>query len=180
MLVWVLSTPVCRLHLAMFYVIITNICYLLGYFEFLHGQRIICLPLNNSIDNISSKNQKRQILISFIIVNAIQYPHTLMNNIYRSNKGGPPPIFHPDTNPLIGHALVYYVEKTHVLVVTLELIWFMSLSFNFVPTLRKCLRFTRFRKSYVNHPVVVLTNHCQSYIAFFLMCTVQSGKVPFF
>ena len=180
MIDWVLSTPVCRLHLAMFYVIIRNICYLLGYFEFLHGQGIICLPLNNNIDNMSSKKQKRQILIAFIIANTIQYPRTLMKNIYRSNKRGPPPFFHPDTNPLIGHAVVHSVEKTHVLVVTLELIWFMSLSFNFVPTLRKCLSLTRFRKSYVNHPVVVLANHCQSYIGFFQMSAVQRGPWSFF
>ena len=33
-----------------------------------------------------------------------------------------------------------------------------TLSFNFVPTLRKSLKFTRFRSSSVNRPVVVLTN----------------------
>ena len=33
---------------------------------------------------------------------------------------------------------------------------------------RKSLRFTRFIRSYLNRPAVVLTNHCQSYTAFFL------------
>ena len=33
---------------------------------------------------------------------------------------------------------------------------------------RKFFRFTRFIRSYVNHPAIVLTNHCQSYTAFLL------------
>ena len=120
---------------------------------------------------MSSKNQKRQRLITFIFVNTIQYPRTLKNNIYHSNKRRPPPFFHLDTNPVIGHALVHSVDKTHVLVVTVDLIWLLFLnilSFNFVATPRKSLRFTRFIRSYVNRPAVVLTNHCQSYTAFLL------------
>ena len=109
----------------------------------------------------------------------IQYPRTRNNNIYFSNKRGTPPCFHPDTNPAIGHALVHSINKSHVLVVTVELIWFLFLnilSFNFLQTPRKSLRFT----SYVNRPVVVLTDHCQSYTAFCLICAVQSGHVYFF
>ena len=60
----------------------------------------------------------------------------------------------------------------HVLVVTVNLIWLMFLNIfifcNFVPKPNKCLRFTRFRRSYVNRPAVILTNHCQSYSAFIL------------
>ena len=106
-------------------------------------------------------------------VNKIQYPRTLKTSIYHSNKRIPPPFFHPDTNPAIGHALVHSVDKIHVLVVTVDLIWLLFLnilSFNFVPTPRKSLRFTRFRRSYVNRPLVVLTNHCQSDTAFFDWC----------
>ena len=33
---------------------------------------------------------------------------------------------------------------------------------------RKFIRFTRFIRSYVNRPAIVLTNHCQSYTAFLL------------
>ena len=65
--------------------------------------------------------------------------------------------------------LVHSVDKTHILVVTMKLIWLLFLnilSFNFVPTPNKSLRFTRLRRSYVNHSVVVLTNHCQSYSTF--------------
>ena len=105
------------------------------------------------------------------ISKTIQYPHTLKSNIYHWGNEGPPLFFHPDTNPVIANALVHPVDKTHVLVVIMELIWLLflnTLSFNFVPTPRKSLRFTRFRRSYVNHPVVVLTNYCQSYTAFLL------------
>ena len=108
----------------------------------------------------------------------------LESNIYHSNKRGPPPFFHLDINPVLGHVLIYSVDKTHVLVVTAELIWLLLLnilSFNFVPTLNKFLRLKRFRKSYVNCPHVVLTNHT-SYTAFLLdaRCAVQCGHVPFF
>ena len=99
----------------------------------------------------------------------MQYTHTLKNNIYHSDKEGPPSFFHPDTNPVIPHALFYSVNKTNVLVVTVKLIWLLfwnKFSFNFVPTPRKSLRFTRFRRSYLNRPAVVLTNYCQSYTAF--------------
>ena len=81
-----------------------------------------------------------------------------------------------------GHALAHFVDKTHVLVVTVDLIWLLFLKiifFNFVTTPRKFLKFTRFIRSYVNHPAVVLTNHCQSYTAC-LMRAVQSCHVPFF
>ena len=91
--------------------------------------------------------------------------------------------FHPETNPVIGHALVHSVDKTHVMVVSMKLIWLLFLnifSFNFVPTPRKSLRFTRFRRSYVNHPVVVLTNHYQSYTAFLLDMRCSKWPRSFF
>ena len=103
----------------------------------------------------------------------------MKNNIYNSNKWGPLLFLHLDTNPVIGHALVHSVDKTHLLDVTVGLIWFFFLnilSFNFTATPRKSLRFTRFRRSYVNRPAVVLTNHCQSYTAFLL--DVRCSKLP--
>ena len=105
----------------------------------------------------------------------MQYPHTLKNNIYHSGKRGPPLFFHSDTSPVLGHVLDHSVDKTHVLVVTVELIWLLFLnilSFNFVPTANKSIRFTRFRKSYVNRPVVIVTSHCQSYTTFFTWCSL--------
>ena len=65
--------------------------------------------------------------------------------------------FHLHTKPVFGRVLVHSVDKIDVLVVTVELIWLLFLnilSFNFVQTPNKSLRFRRFRRSYVNHPVV--------------------------
>ena len=84
---------------------------------------------------------------------------------------------------MLGNILVHSVDKTHVVVETVELVWLFFLnivSFNFMPTPNKSLRFTRFGRSYVNRTAVVLTNHCQSYTAFCLMCAVQKGHVHFF
>ena len=80
--------------------------------------------------------------MAFVLVNTMQYPRTLKNNIYHSNKRVPPPFFHSDTNPVFGHVLSHSFDKTHVLVVTVELIWLLLLnilSFNFVPTSNKFL-----------------------------------------
>ena len=132
---------------------------------------------------MSSKNQQRQRLITFMFVNTMQYPRTLKNNIYHSNKQEPPPFFHLDTNPVIGNALVHSVDKTHVLVVTVDLIWLLFLnilSFNFAATPRKSLRFTRFIRSYVNHPAVVLTNNYQSHTAFLLYVGCSKLSFPIF
>ena len=135
------------------------------------------------MDNISSKSQKKQRLIAFILVNTMQYPCTLKSNIYHSNKRGPPPFFYLVTNPVLGHILIHSFDKTHVLVVTVELIWLQFLnilSFKFVATPNKFFSLKRFRKTYVNRPDVVLTNHT-SYTAFLLdvRCAVQRGHVPF-
>ena len=104
---------------------------------------------------------------------------TMKNNIYHSNKCGPLLFLHLETNLVIGHVMVHSVDKTHVLDATVDLIWLLFLnilSFNFVATPRKSLRFTRFIRSYVNRPAVVLTNHCQSYTAFLL--DVRFSKLP--
>ena len=81
--------------------------------------------------------------------------------------------------PILGHTLVHSVDKIHVLVLTVELVWLLFLNmffFNFVPTMNKSLRFTRFRRSYKNRSAVVLTNYCQSYTAFLL--NVRCSKWP--
>ena len=108
-----------------------------------------------------------------------QYPRTLKNNIHHSNKRGPQSFLHPETNHVIGHTLARSVDKTSVLAATVDLIWLLFLnilSFNFVPTPGKSLRFTRFRRSYVQHPAAVLTNHCQSFTA--LLLDVHCSKWP--
>ena len=85
--------------------------------------------------------------------------------------------------PIPGHILAHSVNKTHDLVVAVELIWlvFLNIFFsNFVPTPNKSLRFTRFRRSNVNRTAVVLTNHCQSYIAFLLDVFCSKWPCSFF
>ena len=108
---------------------------------------------------MSSKSQKRQRLIAFIFVDTMQYPRTLNNNIYHSNKREPLPFF------IWIPILVHSVDKTHFLVVAVELIWLLFLIFffffNFFPKPNKSLRFTRFRRSYVNRTTVILNYHCQ-------------------
>ena len=50
--------------------------------------------------------------------------------------------FYSDTNPVFGHVLIHSFGKTHVLVVTAELIWLLRLnilSFNFFQTRNKFL-----------------------------------------
>ena len=46
------------------------------------------------------------------------------------------------TKPVLDHVLIHSFDKTHVLIVTVELIWFLLLnifSFSFVPTTNKFL-----------------------------------------
>ena len=107
----------------------------------------------------------------------IQYPRTLNNNTYHSNKQEPPSFFHSDTNtwPQSGpfrwkHPWFGCNSRTDLDVV-LEYIFF-----NLVPTSNRSLRFTRFRRSYVSCTDVVLTNHCQSYTVFLL--DVRCSKWP--
>ena len=112
----------------------------------------------------------------------MQYPHTLNNNIYYSNKRESPPFFHPDTNnwPLSGPFCWQNpgsgCNSGNDLVIVLEYILFS----NFVPRPNKSVRFTRFRRNYVNRTVVVLTEHYQNYTVFLLDCAVQSGYFNFF
>ena len=76
--------------------------------------------------------------------------------------------------------LVHSIHKTHVLVVAVEMIWLLFLnilSFNFVPTPNKSLRLTRFRRSYVNRPAVVLIKVT---LLFCLICDMQSSHFYFF
>ena len=80
--------------------------HLMGYFEFLYGSDMIFLLL------IIPEKLHRQYLVKkpeeaetdvLFLVNTIQYPRTLKNNIHYSNKPVPPPFFYSDTNPVFGH-----------------------------------------------------------------------------
>ena len=55
----------------------------------------------------------------------MQYPRILNNNIYHSNKREPLPFF------IWIPILVHSVDKTHFLVVAVELIWLLFLNFFF-------------------------------------------------
>ena len=80
------------------------------------------VPAGNKASRLSSVNHFAKTIYH-------HYHHTLKNNIYHSNKRGPPPpFFNSDTNPVLGHVLVHSVDKTHVLVVTVELICLLFLN----------------------------------------------------
>ena len=99
----------------------------------------------------------------------IQHPHILKNHIDHTSKRGPSPFFHSDTNLVLGTFLFHFVRNIQVLIVTVEWIWLLFLnilSLNFFQTSNKSLRFIKFI-SYVHPSVVVQTNHCQTYTAFF-------------
>ena len=78
--------------------------------------------------------------------------------------------------PVIGHALVHSIDKTHVLDVTVDLIWLLFLnilSFNFPATPRKSVRFTRFKWSYVTRTAFLLDVCCLKmpcHFQFFYSC----------
>ena len=117
---------------------------------------------------------KRQRLIAFILVNRIQYPRTLNNNIHHSNRREPPLYFHSNIN-----------IWTRILVATVGLISSSFLNILFFNFSDKSLRFTRSRRSYVNRTAFFLTNHCNSCnffvkVTLVLMYTVQSGHFSFF
>ena len=143
--------------------------HLIGYFESRYGSRIISLPLN-----ISEKLHWQCVF-------------------EKLEKGERNNMRHPEEQHLpfkqIGTIIIFssgyqscncphsgpFCWQNHALVVTVELIWLLflcTLSFKFAPAPRKSLRFTRFRRSYVNHPALVLTNYCQSYTAFFAWCAL--------
>ena len=62
----------------------------------------------------------------------------MKDNIYHLNKRGPPPFFHLDTDPALGHVLIHSVDKINVQVVAVEMIssllFLNILSFSFNPT----------------------------------------------
>ena len=130
----------------------------MGHFKFLHGSRMTCFPFN-----ISEKlhwqhlfEKLREIaLIAFIFFNTNAHSEEQYQPL---KKGVGTPFFYSYTKPAPGWVLVHFTDKTHVLVVTLNLIWLLFLnilSLNLVQTPNKSLRFKRFRRSYVNCPIVV-------------------------
>ena len=129
--------------------------------------------------HLFEKLEEREWSPSSLLVQYNNHTHTLKNSIYHSNKRGPPPFFHSDSNPILGHVLVNSVDKIYALVLVVELIWLFlnMLSFNFVPTPNISLRFTRFRRSYVNGPGVVLIKIT---LLSCLVCAFESDNVSSF
>ena len=150
---------------------------LMEHFEFLDGLRMICLPLNIS--------EKLHLQHLFKKLGEAETQELLKNNIDHSRKRGKPPFFHQDTNTVLGHVLVYSVDKTHVLVVTAKLNWLLFLnilSLNFVPAPTKSLRLVQ----KIQNRLCKLLCNCfnqplpKLHWLFCLMCAVQSGSVHFF
>ena len=155
---------------------------LMGYLEFLYGSGIICLLLNIPEklhwQHLFGKPEQAETL-TFILVNTIQYPRTLQNNIYHSNKRVPPPFFHSDTNPVFGHVLIHSFECSSCnsginLVVTLEYTFFQLCS----NSEQISVRLARFRRSYAKRPAVILTSYT-NYTSFLLdmRCSVPQNNV---
>ena len=89
----------------------------MAHFEFLHSSRM--LPLN-----ISEKLHYQHL---FEKLGEAETQELLNNNKDHSRKWGPPPFFHSDINLVLSHVLIHSVDKTHVLVVTVELNWVLFL-----------------------------------------------------
>ena len=120
-----------------------------------------------------------QRLIAFIFVNKIQYPRILKNNIYHSSKEDNHhfliPMYQsctwPRSGPFCWQNQCSGCNCEIDLVVVVEFAFFQLCS-----DTEKISRFTRFRKSYVKHPAVVSTNHCQIYTTF--LFDVHCSKRP--
>ena len=114
----------------------------------------------------------------FIFINLIQYPHTLNSNIYHWNKQEPPPFFHSGTNTWLHSGPFCLQNPCSGCDSGTDLVDVLEYNFvDFVPTLNKSLRFTRFRRSYINLTAIILTNHCQNYTA---RCTLFKVAKFFF
>ena len=142
----------------------------MGHSEFLHGLMLICLPLNIS-EKLQARRGRDSSTSSLLMWYNTHAFWRTTSNIELLNKRGSPPYFHSDNNLVLGNALVHPFEKNPVQVVTVELIWLLFLkilSFNFLQTLSKSLRFGKFRRSNVHHFVVVQTNYFQVTLLFLL------------
>ena len=135
--------------------------HLMRYFEFLHGSRIICLPLNIPEklhwQRLFRKARGGRDLSPWSYL--IQYNTHAATSTIQTNRTTTTFFF--GTNPLLGYVLIHSVDNTYVLVVTVELIWLLFLnilSFNFVPT-----------------PNELYKLHC-----FFAKCTLRCSKWPRF
>ena len=144
----VLNTPVFRLHLVMFSLITANIWWdisnswleeNLSSFEYFRKTTLITC--------IQKAWRSRDSLPLSLLIRYNTHPPWIATSTIQTN-GNDQHFF--IRIPILGHVLVHSVDKTHDLVVTVELIWLLFsniLFFNFVPIPNKSLRFTHFEKA---------------------------------
>ena len=141
----------------------------MGYFEFLNGWRIICLPFEYFRKIVlltclrKARTSRDSSLSSFLIRYNTHAPWKTTPT--RKQTGGNHHHFFIRI-PILGHVLVHSGDKSHVLVVTVELIWLMFLnifSSNFFPTLNN-----------------LWTNHYQNCTAFLLDLRCLKWQCSFF
>ena len=155
----VLNTPVFRLHLVIFCVIIANIWW---------GQKITlttCLQ--------KARRARDPSHLSLLILYNTHAPSWITASTIQKNGNHHHffiwiPILYCWQNPCSD------CNSGTDLVVILEYIFF-----NFVSTRNKSLRFTRFRRSYVNCTTVVVTNHCKVTLLFCSMSPVPYDYATF-
>ena len=95
--------------------------------------------------------------------------------IDHSSKRRPPLFFHLDNNTAFAHVLVHSVDKTHVLVVTVELIWLLF--FNII----SFSKFQNIQKNLCKLSCSCSNQSPSKLSCFFdLVCTVQSSHLPLF
>ena len=164
----VLNTPVFRLHLVMFRVIIATADGMFQIPKWVVGNLPFFLIFTKiAMKTCFQKTRGRDSSRSSLLIRCNTHAPWRTTTIQTNGKHHHFFI----RMPIYGRFLIQCVDKSHVLLVTVEPIGLLFLnifSFNFALTPNKSLRLTRFRRSYI-----VLNNHCQSYAAFFcFMCTV--------
>ena len=137
---------------------------MMGYFEFLYGSGIICIPLiiletlhwQHHFEKLEEAETHHPCLL-----NTIQYnTHTPCRTASTIQTNVPPRFFHSDTNPVFGHVLIHSFECSGCnsgidLVGALEYTFFQLCS----NVEQISVTLARFRRSSVKRPAVVLTSH---------------------
>ena len=111
----------------------------------------------------------------------MQYPRTLKNNIYLSNKRVPPPFFHSDANPVFGHVLIHFFWQNPCSCCNSGIDLVVALKYTLNNAKQISFRLARFRRSYVKCPAVALTSHTSNIVFLIdVRCAVHSDHIPFF
>ena len=113
----------------------------------------------NCIDNISSKSKERlNSSPSPLLIRYNTRAFWKTKSTIQEREGGTIIFWFIYQARVTGRVLVHFIDKSHVLVVTVELIRLLLLnilSFNFVQTPNKSLTLRGFRRGSVNRPAVV-------------------------